>query len=144
MSFGSGTGVPPVNGHGQDGRATANDTAPDARNGRTMSGFAAFVLLATRHSSLLFAAFVLLDTGHSSLATAFENSDYLSDHQSTATYKFVGVTLSIGKQAKSIDVVIVEKRGSTELVSDHFQCKGCNFCAGLISPRLNKIFEAHD
>ncbi len=26
VSFGSGTGVPPVNGHGQDGRATANDT----------------------------------------------------------------------------------------------------------------------
>ena len=26
VSFGSGTGVPPGNGHGQDGRATANDT----------------------------------------------------------------------------------------------------------------------
>jgi hypothetical protein len=27
VSLGSGAGVPPVNGHGQDGRATANDTA---------------------------------------------------------------------------------------------------------------------
>ena len=26
VSFGSATGVPPVNGHGQDGRATPNDT----------------------------------------------------------------------------------------------------------------------
>ena len=26
VSFESGTGVPPVNGHGQDGRATPNDT----------------------------------------------------------------------------------------------------------------------
>ena len=43
---------------------------------------------------------------------------------------------------RHIDVVIVEKRGPTELVSDHFQCKGCNFCAGLISPRLNEILEA--
>jgi membrane dipeptidase len=30
VSFGSGTGVPPVNGHGQDGRATANDTTTSA------------------------------------------------------------------------------------------------------------------
>ena len=29
VSFGSGTGVPPVNGHGQDGRATADDTTTD-------------------------------------------------------------------------------------------------------------------
>ena len=29
VSFGSATGVPPVNGHGQDGRATANDTTTE-------------------------------------------------------------------------------------------------------------------
>ena len=75
MSFGSGTVVPPVNGHGQDGRASANDTTTGARNGWTVSGFAPFVLLATPHSSL---------------ATAFETSDSLSDHQRTATHKFVG------------------------------------------------------
>ena len=31
VPFGSGTGVPPVNGHGQDGRATANDTTTTRR-----------------------------------------------------------------------------------------------------------------
>jgi len=36
-----------------------------------------------------------------------------------------------------LDVVIVEKRGPTDQGSDDFQCKGCNFCAGLVSPRLS-------
>jgi flavin-dependent dehydrogenase len=40
---------------------------------------------------------------------------------------------------RHIDVVIVEKRGPAGLGSDASQCKGCNFCAGLISPRLNEI-----
>jgi flavin-dependent dehydrogenase len=41
-----------------------------------------------------------------------------------------------------LDVIIVEKRGPTSHGSDDFQCKGCNFCAGLISPRLNEILQA--
>ena len=44
---------------------------------------------------------------------------------------------------RHLDVVIVEKRGPTDQGSDDFQCKGCNFCAGLISPRLNEILDAH-
>ncbi len=44
---------------------------------------------------------------------------------------------------RNIEVVIVEKRGPTDPVSDCSQCRGCNFCAGLISPRLNKILEEH-
>jgi flavin-dependent dehydrogenase len=44
---------------------------------------------------------------------------------------------------RHIDVVIVEKRGPTDLGADDFQCQGCNFCAGLISPRLNEILDAH-
>jgi flavin-dependent dehydrogenase len=44
---------------------------------------------------------------------------------------------------RHMDVVIVEKRGPTDLGSDDFQCRGCNFCAGLISPRLNKILDEH-
>ena len=44
---------------------------------------------------------------------------------------------------RNIEVVIVEKRGPTEPSADDFQCRGCNFCAGLISPRLNKILEEH-
>jgi flavin-dependent dehydrogenase len=44
---------------------------------------------------------------------------------------------------RHLDVVIVEKRGPTDPSSDDFQCKGCNFCAGLISPRLNKILDEH-
>ncbi len=42
---------------------------------------------------------------------------------------------------RNIEVVIVEKRGPSHLNFDDFQCKGCNFCAGLISPRLNEILE---
>ena len=44
---------------------------------------------------------------------------------------------------RHLDVVIVEKRGPTGLDSDDFQCRGCNFCAGLISPRLNEILGEH-
>src|SRR5208337_232714 len=44
---------------------------------------------------------------------------------------------------RNIDVVILEKRGPSDLGADDFQCKGCNFCAGLISPRLNEILDAH-
>ena len=43
---------------------------------------------------------------------------------------------------RHLDVVIVEKRGPTDQGSDDFQSKGCNFCAGLISPRLNEILDA--
>ena len=40
-----------------------------------------------------------------------------------------------------IDVVIVEKRGPIEPGPEGFQCKGCNFCAGGISPRLDEILR---
>ena len=43
----------------------------------------------------------------------------------------------------NIEVVIIEKRGPTDPCSEDFQCRGCNFCAGLISPRLNKILDHH-
>jgi len=43
---------------------------------------------------------------------------------------------------RHLDVVIVEKRGPTDTGADDFQCKGCNFCAGLISPRLNEMLDA--
>ncbi len=42
---------------------------------------------------------------------------------------------------RRLDVVIVEKRGLTDLGADGFQCWGCNFCAGGISPRLNEVLE---
>jgi hypothetical protein len=44
---------------------------------------------------------------------------------------------------RQLDVVIVEKRGLTDLGADGFQCWGCNFCAGGISPRLNEILKEH-
>jgi flavin-dependent dehydrogenase len=44
---------------------------------------------------------------------------------------------------RHLDVVIVEKRGLTDLGADGFHCWGCNFCAGGISPRLNEILEEH-
>jgi hypothetical protein len=44
---------------------------------------------------------------------------------------------------RRLDVVIIEKRGLTDLGTDGFQCWGCNFCAGGISPRLNEALEEH-
>ena len=44
---------------------------------------------------------------------------------------------------RHIDVVIVEKHGPIDLGTDGFQWRGCNFCAGGISPRLNEILEEH-
>jgi len=44
---------------------------------------------------------------------------------------------------RNLEVIIVEKRGPTDPGCDNFQCRGCNFCAGLISPRLNKILGEH-
>jgi flavin-dependent dehydrogenase len=44
---------------------------------------------------------------------------------------------------RPLDVVIVEKRGLTDLGTEGFQCWGCNFCAGGISPRLNELLEEH-
>jgi flavin-dependent dehydrogenase len=42
---------------------------------------------------------------------------------------------------RNIEVVIIEKRRPSDLNFDDFQCRGCNFCAGLISPRLNEVLE---
>ncbi len=44
---------------------------------------------------------------------------------------------------RHLDVVIVERRGLSNLGTDIFQGRGCNFCAGGISPRLNEILEEH-
>ena len=43
---------------------------------------------------------------------------------------------------RHLDVVIVEKRGPTDQGADDFQCKGCNFCAGLVSPRRQQSSPA--
>ncbi len=44
---------------------------------------------------------------------------------------------------RQLDVVIVEKRGLTDPGTEDFQCRGCNFCAGGISPRLHEILQEH-
>src|ERR1039458_9989627 len=47
-----------------------------------------------------------------------------------------------GKPGVSIDastVVIVEKRGPIDMGAAALECWGCSFCAGVISPRLDKI-----
>jgi flavin-dependent dehydrogenase len=41
----------------------------------------------------------------------------------------------------SIEVVIVEKRPPTGPECEGYQCRGCNYCAGIISPRLNEVLE---
>ncbi len=40
---------------------------------------------------------------------------------------------------RKIEVVIVEKRRPSDLNFESFQCRGCNYCAGIISPRLNEV-----
>ena len=45
---------------------------------------------------------------------------------------------------RQVDVVIVEKRGTIGPGPEGFQCKGCNFCAGGISPRLDETLREHD
>ncbi len=40
---------------------------------------------------------------------------------------------------RKIEVVIVEKRRPSDPNFETFQCRGCNYCAGLISPRLNEV-----
>ena len=42
---------------------------------------------------------------------------------------------------RNIEVIIVEKRRPSDLNFDDFQYRGCNFCAGLLSPRLNQVLE---
>jgi flavin-dependent dehydrogenase len=42
---------------------------------------------------------------------------------------------------RPIDVVIVEKRGPIEMDAAALGCRGCTFCAGGISPRLDQILE---
>jgi len=41
----------------------------------------------------------------------------------------------------SLEVVIVEKRSPADAECDAYQCRGCNYCAGIISPRLNEVLE---
>ncbi len=44
---------------------------------------------------------------------------------------------------RRIEVVMVEKRCPTAIGDEVFLCRGCTFCAGGISPRLNEILEQH-
>ncbi len=44
---------------------------------------------------------------------------------------------------RHIDVVMVEQHGPAEPVPEGFRCKGCNFCAGGISPRLDEVLREH-
>ncbi len=45
---------------------------------------------------------------------------------------------------RRIEVVLVEKRRPSDLNFESFQCRGCNYCAGLISPRLNEVLTESD
>lgn len=44
---------------------------------------------------------------------------------------------------RRIDVAIVEKRSPAQPTDDCWNCLGCTFCAGGISPRLHQVFEQH-
>ena len=41
-----------------------------------------------------------------------------------------------------LDVAIVEKRPA-QPDADRCNCRGCTFCAGVVSPRLQQVFEQH-
>jgi flavin-dependent dehydrogenase len=45
---------------------------------------------------------------------------------------------------RKIEVVIVEKRRPSDPNFESFQCRGCNYCAGIISPRLNEVLVECD
>jgi len=47
------------------------------------------------------------------------------------------------RRNRRLDVVIIEKRGQTDQGADSFQCRGCNFCAGGISPRLDAALQEY-
>ena len=42
---------------------------------------------------------------------------------------------------RALDVVLIEKRSPSDAEGAAFQCRGCNYCAGIISPRLNQTLE---
>jgi flavin-dependent dehydrogenase len=44
---------------------------------------------------------------------------------------------------RHIDVIIVEKRGPIDAGGGALACRGCSFCAGGISPRLDEILKEH-
>lgn len=44
---------------------------------------------------------------------------------------------------RRIDVIIVEKRQPAQPGAGGCDCRGCTFCAGVISPRLHQVFEQH-
>src|SRR5208283_4657723 len=45
---------------------------------------------------------------------------------------------------RRIEVVIVEKRGPIDIDAVALECRGCGFCAGGISPRLDEILAEQD
>jgi len=77
-------------------------------------------------------------------STSLQNGDRVAIVGGGPAGSFFAITLlrEARRRNRYLDVVIVEKRGPTGIGSDDFQCRGCNFCAGLISPRLNAILGA--
>ena len=77
-------------------------------------------------------------------STSLQNGDRVAIVGGGPAGSFFAITLlrEARRLNRHLDVVIVEKRGPADQGSDDFQCKGCNFCAGLISPRLNQILGA--
>jgi flavin-dependent dehydrogenase len=42
---------------------------------------------------------------------------------------------------RSVEAVVIEKRAFPVPSSSAVHCRGCNFCAGIVSPRLNELLE---
>ncbi len=72
-----------------------------------------------------------------------ENNDSVAIVGGGPSGSFFAITLlrEARRLNRHIDVVIIEKRRPVGQDTDSFKCKGCNFCAGVISPRMNQVLE---
>ena len=75
---------------------------------------------------------------HSS--TTVENGDCVAIVGAGPAGSFFAIHLlrEAKRQGRALDVVLIEKRSPSDPEFSAFQCRGCNYCAGIISPRLNE------
>ena len=76
-------------------------------------------------------------------STALESGDRVAIVGAGPAGSFFAIHLlrEAKRQGLALDVVLIEKRSPSDPQSSDFQCRGCNYCAGIISPRLNETLE---